>query len=97
MIAYHFVEVVFLAVSSIIFLEGSHQNHADQTNQENDHHERVEDGEPVNLHNNKNKTLMSHRIDWRINRVKGGQLKTYAMLEKVGVEIFIESVFKQNC
>ena len=40
---------------------------------------------------------MSHRIDWRINRVKGGQLKTYAMLEKVGVEIFIESVFKQNC
>ena len=38
----------YLRVARIIFTQSSHQNHRDQTDQENDHHERVKNREPVN-------------------------------------------------
>ncbi len=46
---HHLIDVVLLAVAGVVLAKGPHQNHADQADQEDDHHERVEDGEPVNL------------------------------------------------
>lgn len=47
--SHHVIHFLLFAVSSVILPQGSHQNHGDQSDQKNDHHERVEDGEPVNL------------------------------------------------
>mmetsp|Transcript_7292 Transcript_7292/g.21412 ORF Transcript_7292/g.21412 Transcript_7292/m.21412 type:complete len:493 (+) Transcript_7292:657-2135(+) len=41
------LEVVHDAVSCVILLEGAEEDEGDQTHQEQDHHEGVEDGEPV--------------------------------------------------
>lgn len=46
---YHVIHFLFLAVSGVVLPQRSHQNHGHQAHQENDHHEGVEDGEPVNL------------------------------------------------
>lgn len=58
--SYHIVHFFLFAVSGIILSQSSHQNHGHQPHQENDHHERVEDGEPVNL-KQYFKVLKSHR------------------------------------
>ncbi len=42
-------EFVVAAVASVVLAKGSHENHADEADEEEDHHEGVEDGEPVNL------------------------------------------------
>lgn len=47
--SYHVIHFFLFAVSGIILSECSHQDHGHQTHQENDHHEGVKDGEPVNL------------------------------------------------
>lgn len=47
--SHHVIHFLLFAVSSVILPQGSHQNHGDQADQKNDHHERVEDGEPMNL------------------------------------------------
>lgn len=51
--SHHVIHFLLFAVSSVILPQGSHQNHGDQADQKNDHHERVEDGEPVDLRNRK--------------------------------------------
>ena len=51
-ISLHIINVVLLGISCVIFPQGPHQDHGDKTHQEDDHHERVEDGEPVNLKQN---------------------------------------------
>ena len=49
-INYQIIELIIPAVSGVVFPQCSHHDHADKTNKEDDHHERIEDGEPVNLH-----------------------------------------------
>ena len=43
------VQVLLPAVSGVVLAQGSHQDHADQAHQEDDHHEGVEDWKPVDL------------------------------------------------
>ncbi len=45
----HVVQVVFLRISRVVLPQSSHEDHGDQADQEDDHHERIEDGKPVNL------------------------------------------------
>ena len=52
------IEVIISTVSGIVLAQSPHHDHADQTNQEDDHHKGVEDGEPVDL-KVKNKSLES--------------------------------------
>lgn len=47
--SHHVIHFLLFAVSGVILPQGSHQNHGHQAHQKNYHHERVEDGEPVNL------------------------------------------------
>ena len=51
---YQIVEVIIPAVSGIVLPQRSHHDHADKTNKEDDHHEGIEDGEPMDLHARKN-------------------------------------------
>lgn len=65
--SHHVIHFLLLAVSSVILPQGSHQNHGDQADQKNDHHEGVEDGEPVNLQQTE-KVHMNYIIqNWQIN------------------------------
>ena len=48
-IPYHFINIIILAVSGVVFAQRSHQDHGHEAHQEDDHHERVKDGEPVDL------------------------------------------------
>lgn len=43
----HIIHVVVFAISLIIFAQSPHENHGNETDQEDDHHERIEDREPV--------------------------------------------------
>ena len=61
----HVVHLVLLAVPGVVLPQGPHEDHGDQPHEEDDHHEAVEDREPVN-----------------------------AILEEVGVEIFVKSILK---
>jgi hypothetical protein len=51
---YQIIEVIIPAVSGVVFPQCSHHDHADKTNQEDDHHEGIEDGEPMDLHGRRN-------------------------------------------
>lgn len=59
--SHHVIHFLLFAVSSVILPQGSHQNHGDQADQKNDHHERVEDGEPVDLRDRKEFTGTIYR------------------------------------
>ena len=48
--------IIFTSILCIIISESPHQYHWDQTSEKNNHHERVEDGEPMDLQNEKRKT-----------------------------------------
>ena len=50
-ISLHVVDVVLLGVPGVVLPQRPHEDHRDQADQEDDHHEGVEDGEPVNLRN----------------------------------------------
>jgi hypothetical protein len=41
--------VYIYLIPGIVFPQRAHENHGDEPDQEDDHHERVEDREPVNL------------------------------------------------
>ena len=43
------VEIVVFAVASVVFSQGPEENHADQSDEEQNHHERIEDGKPMDL------------------------------------------------
>jgi len=43
------IQLLLSAVSSVVLPQSPHEDHTDQANQKDDHHERIEDGEPVNL------------------------------------------------
>ena len=43
----HVVHLVLLAVPGVVLPQGPHEDHGDQPHEEDDHHEAVEDGEPV--------------------------------------------------
>jgi len=47
--AYHFINIVFLAVSRVILAQRAHQDHAHEADEEYHHHERIENWKPVNL------------------------------------------------
>ena len=53
--SYHIIQIFFLAVARVILTKSAHQNHTDQPNQKYNHHEGIENTEPVNLNENKRK------------------------------------------
>ena len=46
---YQIIELIIPAIAGVVLTQCSHHDHTDQTNKEDDHHEGVEDGEPVDL------------------------------------------------
>lgn len=45
------IETLVLLVSGVVLLQCSHEDHPHETNEEDDHHERIEDREPMDLQN----------------------------------------------
>ena len=49
-VSFHGIQIVLLSrVFRVIVSQRSHQNHRYQTGQKDNHHERIEDGKPVDL------------------------------------------------
>lgn len=46
---HHIIHLFIFGVAGIVLAQCPHQNHGHQSHQEDNHHERVEDAEPVNL------------------------------------------------
>jgi len=66
-ISIHLLDVFLLGVTRVVFTQRPHENHRNEADEKDDHHERVEDGEPMN-----------------------------AMLEKVGIQVFVETIVKDD-
>jgi hypothetical protein len=89
------VLVIKLAETSIVPLEGPHQDERDETNEEDHHHEGVEDGEPVDLGHTEGRMQTESENEREDESIEGAREATvYLVLEEALVEVLPETIVK---
>lgn len=100
--AHQVVKVSITGVPGVVLPESPHEDHTDQSHKEDDHHERVEDREPVDLREGGGG---GGSETYAVNELRGfnsGILQrapiimcgSYSVLEELWVKVFVKSIGK---